>query len=356
MDDRSFSAAQDFLLSVKTFWTVDVFTKVKEEYQANIDNLENSSSETREIEDLLSDSTTFQYFAWLERHLQRFKYSGRYGINTYYSEKRNTFSNILSNEERSENYLELTPGFELPNYYRSVDIHQHPGGLWGDEIAGLVYERGARTTTPLMGSAHKDLHHRFTDLALKDISTPIDILDMGCGFGKSTKPFYDILNESKIEAIDLSEPCLKLAAHDAAETQRKNVKFRQINALETTYDNESFDLVTSTMLIHELPTKEIGKMFAEAERVLRPGGRMVHLDFYSLPDEFTKFIHYGHSERNNEPFMKGFAELDLHELLTEKGFINISIVPFSEAEGVDPNNHSYWRFPWTLIAADKEVF
>ena len=71
--------------------------------------------------------------------------------------------------------MELTQGFELPDYYRSVDIHQHPGGLWGDEIAGLVYERGARTTTPLMGSAHKDLHHRFTDLALKDIGTPKDI-------------------------------------------------------------------------------------------------------------------------------------------------------------------------------------
>ena len=59
MDVRSFSAAQDFLLSVKTFWTVDVFTKVKAEYQANIGNLDNSTSVTPEIEDLLID--IFEY-------------------------------------------------------------------------------------------------------------------------------------------------------------------------------------------------------------------------------------------------------------------------------------------------------
>ena len=179
------------------------------------------------------------------------------------------------------------------------------------------------------------------------------MLDLGCGFGKSTRPFYEELRDTQVEAIDLAAPCLELAAADAAAAQAENVRFRQMNAYETDYDEESFDLVTSTMLLHEMPPEEIGRTFDECARVLKPGGRMVHLDFYILPDVFTEFIHYGHSRRNNEPFMVPLAEMDVKAELEARGFANISIEPFQEAEGVDVQNSPYWRFPWTIISADR---
>ena len=76
-----------------------------------------------------------------------------------------------------------------------------------------------------------------------------------------------------------------------------------MDALTTDYDDNTFDLVTSTMLIHELPPAEIDQLFAEATRVLAPGGRMAHLDFHHVPNAFARFIHDGHARRNNEPFM-----------------------------------------------------
>ena len=87
--------------------------------------------------------------------------------------------------------------------------------------------------------------------------------------------------------------------------------------------------------------------------MLAPGGRMVHLDFHHLPAAFTRFIHYGHGRRNNEPFMEPWAEIDVSALLEAKGFRNIEIVPFAEDEGaLDPDRTS-WRFPWTLIVAER---
>ena len=120
--------------------------------------------------------------------------------------------------------------FEFPEYYTRVDIHQHPGGVWSDPIAGFVYERGARSTTPLAGQRHRDLHERLTAAALERCPAPARVLDMGCGFGKSTRPFYEALPQAQVEAIDLSAPCLRLAARDAAQAGARDVRFRQIDA------------------------------------------------------------------------------------------------------------------------------
>ncbi len=351
MDDRSFVAAQDIILDMKKHWTTQLYPALKAEYR-ELAQADDRMPQTRtDVAALMEETVSYRYFAWMERHLQRMKYSGRFGLVPYHREREKELRGTLrdvSNDRR----LELDPDFRNPTYYETVDVHQHPGGVWRDATAGFVYERGARSTTPMLGAGHRDLHGRLTDRAIRD-GVPKRMLDMGCGFGKSTRPFYENLRETQIEAVDLAAPCLELAASEAARVQADNIRFRQVNAFATDYEPGSFDLVTSTMLLHELPPEEIGRTLDECARLLQPGGRMVHLDFYILPDPFTAFIHYGHSRRNNEPFMVPLAELDLRTALEERGFTNISIEPFQEAEGVDVSNSPSWRFPWTIIAADR---
>lgn len=351
MDDRSFVAAQDVILDMKKHWTTQLYPALKAEYGEFVSERGDTPTTRQQVSELLGSSTSHRYFAWMERHLQRMKYSGRYGLVPYHRERAHDLRDSLP-EMSGNPRLQLDPNFQNPTYYETVDVHQHPGGVWSEQTAGFVYERGARSTTPLLGSHHRDLHGRLTDRAIRD-GVPARMLDMGCGFGKSTRPFYEELRDTEVEAVDLAAPCLELAAADASMAQAENVRFRQVNAYETNYDAESFDLVTSTMLLHEMPPEEIGKTFDECARVLKPGGRMVHLDFYVLPDAFTEFIHYGHSRRNNEPFMVPLAELDLRSELEERGFTNISIEPFQEADGVKIEDAPYWRFPWTIIAADR---
>jgi len=85
---------------------------------------------------------------------------------------------------------------------------------------------------------------------------------------------------------------------------------------------------------------------------LKPGGRIVHLDFWSLPDVFHRAIHYGHARRNNEPWMEPWAEMDPVAALEAAGFANVRVEAFEEAEGaLDPHNQA-WRFPWTVISAE----
>ncbi|HYI86454.1 MAG TPA: class I SAM-dependent methyltransferase [Burkholderiales bacterium] len=333
IDGRAFVAGQAFLLSAKSYWTRVLYPAVRAEHQSGAD---------------LSESVLYQYYCWLERHLQRFKYSGRYGLQPYHAQDREHLEKSLQAAP-----AELQKGFEYPEYYTRVDIHQHPGGVWSDPIAGFVYERGARSTTPLAGQRHRDLHERLTAAALERSPAPGRVLDMGCGFGKSTRPFYEALPQAQIEAIDLSGPCLRLAARDAAQAGARGVRFRQMDCSRTDYPAGSFDLVTSTMLLHELPPAVVEKTLAEAHRLLQRGARMLHLDFLPGPDPFDALIHFGHARRNNEPFMEPLARMDLPALLERLGFRNIEIRPFEEGDGTLAPDYRYWRFPWALISAER---
>jgi SAM-dependent methyltransferase len=334
IDGRSFAAGQAFLLSVKAHWTRVIYPAVRAEYEKSNDSFQKN--------------VLYRYFCWLERHLQRFKYSGRYGLQPYHAQDRARFEASLAEAE-----VELREEMAFPQYYTAIDIHQHPGGVWSDPIAGFVYERGARSTTPLAGTRHKDLHERLTAAALDGRPAPQRMLDMACGFGKSTRPFYEALPEAEVEAIDFSAPCLRLAAREAQRAGARKVHFRQRDAASTGYPDASFDLVTSTMLLHELPPKAVERALAESARLLKPGGRMVHLDFLPGESEFERLIHFGHSRRNNEPFMEPLARMDLPALLGRLGLRNVEIRPFEEADGALAPGYRYWRFPWALISAER---
>jgi ubiquinone/menaquinone biosynthesis C-methylase UbiE len=352
INERDFDAAQEFLLAAKNYWTTTMYRSLRSTYLELAEEAHQSGQEHWKALEELEKTTIYRYFAWLERHLQRMKYTGRYGLIPFHSERRESLRKKIWKEYQDEFTPELNPDLPLPGYYKYVDTHQHPGGLWADEISALVYEFGARSTTPLLGDSHDELHTRFTNLLGPD-KEPERILDMGCGFGKSTGPFIRRYPNAQVEGIDLSASCLMLAAQAAREGGRRNVRYRQMDAQHTRYEDESFDLVTSTMLLHEMSAKAVDQLLDECFRLLRPGGRMMHLDFYVIPDALQRFLHYGHSLRNNEPFMRDLIEMDLEQVLSDKGFEEISFEQFRESEDVDLEAYDVWRFPWTVISARK---
>jgi len=346
IDARSFAAGQGFITAAKVYWHTDLFGTVRDEYRRRAEREETPPRTVADVERLLADSITYRFFAWFERHMQRLKYSGRYGLVPWHRQERADLEARLAALPHGR--VELAPDLEMPRYYESCDIHQQPGGVWSDLVAGFVYERAASTTTPLAGARHGDLHDRFTDVLERECPAPRRVLDMGCGFGKSTKPIATRFPRAELEAVDLSAPCLQVAALG---TDR--VRFRQMDAAHTDYPDAHFDLVTSTMLLHEMPPPAIEQTLGEAARVLQPGGKMVHLDFHHLRDPFARFIHYAHGRRNNEPFMEPLAELDLAALIERLGFRNIRIEPFEETDGALAEDFPSWRFPWTVITAER---
>ncbi len=353
--DRRFEAYQQFVLDCKVFWSTRLYPALKTDFEHKA-ALASQSGEApaRTAEDiarLLEHDTLHQFYSWYERHLQRMKYSGRLGLVPQHERSRDEIERRLAQADCLPQ-LTLDPTVKAPGWYTAFDVHQHPGGVWGDSLAGVVYERGARSTTPL-AQRHADLHERFTD-EVRRRASPRRMVDLGCGFGKSTRPFYLADPDLDLVAVDLAAPCLRLAALTSRDDTARRVRFLQRDAADTGLESGGFDTVTSTMLLHEVPPEHLERIFAESCRLLAAGGIAIHLDFLVPEDDpFGRFIHFSHGRRNNEPFMRPLCEMDLRMAHERAGFREVEILPFEEAPGALAPTHSAWRFPWAMVIARK---
>jgi ubiquinone/menaquinone biosynthesis C-methylase UbiE len=201
----------------------------------------------------------------------------------------------------------------------------------------------------------EDFHTRYAR-EVADRFHPASILDAGCAFGKTTLAMKRENEEADVIGFDISAPCLKLG-HLRANEAGLDVSFVQTLAEDLVLDDATIDVVTGAMLLHELPPPTLRAALREANRVLRPGGHVAYLDFYAVPGAAVgEFFHLGHSRRNNEPFMETLLEMDLEAELIEAGFTNVEIGPFEETDGALTSGDGLpgaWRFPWTLIVAQK---
>lgn len=223
--------------------------------------------------------------------------------------------------------LTLDPALEVPRNVSAIDVHLMPGsytrGGAGLE-AGAVYDRGlAVFSMGLMGANLDDIGlsmAKYIALRHPDFS-PRRILDTGCTIGHNTLPWKQAYPAAEVVAIDAAPGPLAYGSA-RAKLQGQEVHFRQMCADALDFPDASFDLVWSSMFLHELSAKTRAKAFAEAHRVLRPGGLLLHME---LPPNaemsaFDGFYLDWDSYYNNEPFYKGYRDENPPEMCARAGF------------------------------------
>jgi len=225
--------------------------------------------------------------------------------------------------------LTLQPGFEVPRSVSAVDVHLMAGNYDGeydqdDLAAGALYDNGlAVFSFGLMGQNLDDIGQsiaRFIKLKYPDFA-PQRILDLGCTIGHNTGSWKDTYPKAEVHGIDVAAPCLRYASA-RAQAQGREMHFHQMNAEAVDFPDASFDLVFSSMFLHEVPRKGIAKVFSEAHRVLRPGGLMLHMELppNSQLSPYDAFYLDWDSYYNNEPYYKPFRDLKPEVLCRQAGF------------------------------------
>ncbi len=225
--------------------------------------------------------------------------------------------------------LTLQHGFEVPRSVSAVDVHLMAGNYDGeydqdDLAAGALYDNGlAVFSFGLMGQNLDDIGQsiaRFIKLKYPDFA-PQRILDLGCTIGHNTGSWKDTYPKAEVHGIDVAAPCLRYASA-RAQAQGREMHFHQMNAEAVDFPDASFDLVFSSMFLHEVPRKGIAKVFSEAHRVLRPGGLMLHMELppNSQLSPYDAFYLDWDSYYNNEPYYKPFRDLKPEVLCRQAGF------------------------------------
>lgn len=214
--------------------------------------------------------------------------------------------------------LELNPDLEIPRYHTVHDIHIQPGGYHTDQVpdditAGALYETGLQMYMAGAWGPEGDFLGHMLCNGMHSIwpdFRPKRILDMGCGAGNSTLPWGKAFPDAEVHAIDVGAPMLRYA-HTRAESLGVAVHFSQQNAECTDYEDGSFDLVVSHIMLHETSKKALPRIFAETRRLLRSGGRMLHFDIPRGDTLFDQFMHDWESYNNNESFARCMTDIDL---------------------------------------------
>ena len=103
------------------------------------------------------------------------------------------------------------------------------------------------------------------------------VLDVGCGTGAVALAIAET-GVRDVTGIDPSPSMIDLARRKATKTG-SDATF-QVGVIEDLpFDAASFDLVTSSLMLHHLPADLKRAGLAEVRRVLKPGGRFVVMDF-----------------------------------------------------------------------------
>ncbi len=188
------------------------------------------------------------------------------------------------------------------------------------ERAQSYFSRNAATWDEL-----RSLHvgDEQVEAALVDLvgSRPFDsMLDLGTGTGRILQLFEGLYRRGL--GVDASRDMLSVARANLDRNGLNHASVRHADIFNLPLDRESFDLVTIHQVLHFLQSPDAA--IAEAARMLRPGGRLIIVDFAPHAME--------HLREDHAHLRLGFSHETIAAVLKDCGLEIVKIVDLAPKE------------------------
>ena len=150
------------------------------------------------------------------------------------------------------------------------------------------------------------------------------VLDVGCGPGSlALKAKERVGSEGVVAGIDASAEMIEVA-QEKAQRAGVEIDFRLEAVEKLPFADQSFDAVLSSLMMHHLPDDLKRQGLAEIQRILKPGGCLVIMDFKRPETNLRRMLMPGLLHRSMPIGIQ-----DLSVLLEEVGF---EMIEFSDTQ------------------------
>lgn len=332
------------LIGLRRYWMRTLFPALRRRYEEAVgDDPPTTMEAARAVVDRLPGRDRF---LWLDRYIQLRIWEE---VGRMVDERLAAHPDLLQPRDGDLGGLRLDDSLELPGYYEGFDFHHQPEGIWRGDRGALVYAMGAQVIH-VNSKQPFALHDAFADALPAD--RPARVVDLGCGYGKTTFSVRRRYPDAEVVGIDLSAPVLRLGRRLATE-RRLAIDWIQANAEDTGEPDASADAVVCSMLLHELPAASVRGTLAEVLRMLRPGGVFVALEPWTTGNPLRDVLGAYHSEITGEPYVNEFRAQDFGETACGVGFASAEPRRF-QPPGAPPAGSPAWSSAWGYLIAFKE--
>jgi ubiquinone/menaquinone biosynthesis C-methylase UbiE len=200
------------------------------------------------------------------------------------------------------------PNLIYPHYYSSQNFQGVEGGYLNPSAA-VSYDP---ITQYLLPPNETWVRQGLID-SIQGI--PRRILDLGCGTGSTTLMLKQAFPQAQVTGLDLS-PYMLVMADRKANTAGLTLQWHQGNAEETGFPDNSFDLVTASLLLHQTPTPATKSILRECFRLLVPGGEILILDANQKTLHPVEWL----TEFFEEPYIKDYLAGSVEAWVDATGF------------------------------------
>jgi ubiquinone/menaquinone biosynthesis C-methylase UbiE len=154
-------------------------------------------------------------------------------------------------------------------------------------------------------------------LASKIPDAGLDLLDLCCGTGNGVLALANSSN--RVVGVDVSRSMLAVARRKIQRRAIENISVEEMEASRLRFEDQRFDVVTTSFAMHEFEREAMCVVLAEARRVLKAGGRLYIVDYARQRDRLSQAALWVYLRLAYPSHVREFLDCDWAKILASVG-------------------------------------